>query len=418
MRSSHLLIPIACVTLSVVGLSCSRSTQPSLGVQEPVDAPQLAVAEPGTVEASNSFGLRLLGQMAAREQSGKNIFMSPLSISYALGMTYNGAAGETREAMATTLGIEGLDPETVNETYQQLAEGLTGADPNVQLDLANSIWYRLGLSVKQDFLRINRDYFDAVVRELDFSADWAADTINQWVDHNTNGKITKIVPKPISPYTIMYLINAVYFKADWTVTFDSQFTTAMPFHLVDGSTVLCDMMLKEEDVSFYQDGTVKVADLPYGSGAFSMTVVLPEHGVSVNDVIAGLDAQTWTSWLEGLTITELEFRLPRFKLTYETSLVEDLENMGMEVAFTDFADFSNLTDLRCLISDVKHKTFVQVDETGTEVAAVTSVEIGITSVTPPPPQMIVDRPFLIVIHEHSTGAILFMGRIMEPVWED
>ncbi len=369
------------------------------------------------IQADNAFGLKLFQEIHAQEDGGKNIFISPLSVAMALGMTYNGAAGTTQEAMQETLELQGLTIDEVNESYRSLIELLRGLDPSVEFLLANSIWYRDVFPVLQDFIDVNRDYFDAEVTPLDFSDPSAAPTINQWVNDKTNGRITEIVDDPIPIFVVMYLINAIYFKGDWTVQFDPELTADRSFYLADGGTKLVPMMTYPEPIAVRQfaDGGATAIDLPYGGKAFSMTIVMPPYGGgTIEALIGSLDAERWAEIIDGLSSAESNVVMPKFTLEYDIELNDVLKALGMEIAFDELnADFSNMypPPLQVFISKVKHKTFVDVNEEGTEAAAVTSVEIGLTSL---PPTVYVDRPFVFAIRERFSGTILFVGRIMDP----
>lgn len=375
----------------------------------------LTAAESAIIEADNAFGLKLFRELQAESAAGENIFISPLSVAMALGMTYNGADGTTRDAMRATLELEGLSLEEVNRSYRDLIDLLSGLDRSVNFTLANSIWYREGFAVEQEFLDVNRTYFDAEVAALDFASPDAAATMNAWVSERTNGRIDEIVEAPIPPEVVMYLINAIYFKGSWTVRFAKDLTAPAPFTREDGSTVQVPMMRYPEPVGvgYYGDEEVEVVDLPYGGRAFSMTVVVPREG-GLATRVQGLDAARWNGWTSDMRSLEAYVELPRFGLEYEVSLKEALTALGMGVAFSKVeADFSRIYPgpERLYISEVKHKSFVEVNEEGTEAAAATSVEVGIVSV---PPTITVDRPFLFAIRERFSGAVLFMGLVYDP----
>jgi serpin B len=378
----------------------------------------LTYSEVELKESSNQFGLKLFGKIVETEQD-KNIFISPLSVSMALGMTYNGAAGTTLEAMHETLEYGDLTIQEVNESYRSLIELLTELDPKVIFDIANSIWYREGFPVENDFLTTNQDYFDAVVRALDFSSDDAADIINAWVNENTNGKIEKIVDKPIDPLTVMFLINAIYFKGTWTYEFDEENTTDDIFYLPDGSEKECKMMSHKCDHNYFENEQFQAIDLPYGDAGFSMTILLPKPKVNIDSLIVQMNNETWNSWLGSFSEQEVNLYLPKFNLEYEISLNDVLSALGMSIAFDPGrADFTKINSAGNLyISNVKHKTFVKVNEEGTEAAAVTSVEISLTSIGNDI-TMRINRPFVFAIRENHSGTILFIGKIVEPIWED
>jgi len=412
MRKAVLLvIPIS---LALLGLHCGNS--PSEPQQITGLPRELSLGEQGLIAADNAFGLKLFREIHAQEESGANLFISPLSVAMALGMTYNGAAGTTQEAMQATLELQGLTLEEVNQAYRDLIDLLRGLDPAVEFTLANSIWYRLGLAVRQEFLDLNRDYFDAEVAGLDFASPDAAPTINAWVAEQTNGRIEEIVQAPISPELVMFLINAIYFKGMWTIEFDKELTREAPFTLADGSQKQVQTMFYPEPdtVLYYADSQVEVLDLVYGGKAYSMTIVLPAQGTDLAPMIESLDSETWNRWVGGLALRTAIVAMPKFTLEYELEMSEVLKALGMGIAFEPYnADFSRIYQgpENLYISRVKHKTFVDVNEEGTEAAAVTSVEVGVTSV---PPMIRVDRPFLFVIREKYSGTILFMGVMMDP----
>jgi serpin B len=262
---------------------------------------------------------------------------------------------------------------------------------------------------------VNREYFDAEVTALDFASPSAAPTINAWVNDKTNGLITEIVDDPIAVNLVMFLINAIYFKGDWTFQFDKDLTDDAPFYLEDGGQVQVPMMRTsgEIEIGHYRDDEVEAIDLTYGGKAYSMTIVMPTGDGGVSTLVQSLDAARWAEIIDGLTTSEWEVWMPKYTLEYELELSEVLKALGMEIAFDELnADFSKISDWQTFISAVKHKTFVDVNEEGTEAAAVTSVEVGVVSA---PPAVIVDRPFVFAIREKFSGTIVFMGKIMNPV---
>lgn len=393
-------------------LQCSTSPT---STDKPV-ARELTAAEKLLVQSGNRFGLKLFKQVVEAE-GDKNVFVSPLSVSMALGMTYNGANGETRQAMQKTLELSGLTLEEVNQSYQSLIQLLTQLDPKVRFQIANSIWYREEYTFEKEFIDLNKEYFDALVTGLNFSDPEAAGIINAWVDESTNGKIKGIVDPPIDPYTIMFLINAIYFKGTWAYEFDKKLTVDDRFFLPDGSDGRCKMMNQKGEFPYFENAAFQAIDLPYGDGDFSMMVLLPRMQADVDSLIAEFNEEDWNKWIAALSKREGELQLPRFTLEYGVKLNDVLSALGMGIAFDPTrADFSNLYKDRkdVHISRVKHKSFVEVNEEGTEAAAVTSVEVGITSVQPTGFWMRVDRPFVFAIRENRSGTILFIGKIVDP----
>jgi serpin B len=379
----------------------------------------LTIGEQQLVESSNTFGFELLKEVV-KQDGDKNIFISPLSVSMALGMTLNGTDGDTYEAMKQTLELAGLAEQEINKSYESLIHLLRGLDPEVIFQIANSIWYKQGFPVKQSFLDTCQQYFDAVVEGLDFSDPSAVDTINAWVDESTNGKIEEIVDPPIDPLTVMFLINAIYFKGTWKYEFDEQDTRSETFYLLDGSEVQCQMMRQEATLAYYKNADFQAVDLPYGNGKYSMTVLLPAQDKNIDDLIAELNDSNWNGWMANLVERDLALYLPKFTLEYDLLMNDVLKAMGMEVAFSrsqaNFGRMYNADQVEgnVYIGKVKHKTFVEVNEEGTEAAAVTSVEIMVESVGPSLTTMRVDWPFIFVIRENHSGSILFAGKIIDP----
>ncbi len=359
-------------------------------------------------DAYTDFGFEMFRQLRADDPNG-NVFISPTSAAFALAMTWNGAVGQTAEEMALALGIDHLDRQTVNETNRRWLEALrdTG-DPEVELALANSIWYRPDWQVLDDFAARTREFYDAEVREMR-----SAEEINGWVSDNTNGLIKDIVPSPIPGNVVTYLINALYFKGDWTHPFDERQTRDAPFHRPDGSTVTVPMMTRTGKYEVLEmDGGAAVR-LPYGADRFSMVLILPDHEVGLAGLAERLAAARWSEWMDGFERRErFQVGLPRFELEWESSLKATLQAMGMEVPFeAGLADFSDMFEGGGpWIGEVLQKTFLRVDEEGTEAAAATSV-VMIESM---PPSLVFDRPFFLAIYDHATETVLFLGQITDP----
>jgi serine protease inhibitor len=385
------------------------------------DLRPLTAAELQLITSFNGFGLRLFRDVVLDEPDS-NVFISPLSVSMALGMTLNGAAGETEEAMKTTLGFSWMDTQAIDECYASLMELLVNLDPGVDFRIANSIWYDLDKELEQSFFDVCENYFDAQVTGMNFASPDASSTINAWVKDKTAGRIERIVADEIPDDVVMFLINAIYFLGTWTYQFDPELTIDWDFKGPGGATAPCKMMQRPEDgetseFRHFDNGEVQAVDLPYADGLFSMTVILPRSGSDIDSLIGELDEETWESWIGSFEAKDGRLMMPRFKIEYDLELRHILSAMGMQIAFTEFADFTRMRSTGGLmISRVKHRTFVKVDEEGTEAAAVTSVEIIPTSVGDEF-EMQVDRPFIFAIRENHSGTVLFMGRIVDPGYE-
>jgi serine protease inhibitor len=408
-------IPIVLVLILLAASACTKQvTEPT----EPVLPRALTEQEEGLITSGNLFGLKLFRAVSIAD-SGKNLFLSPISVSMALGMTLNGAAGETRTGMEQALELAGLTEAEINASYHSLIDLLSGLDRKVIFEIANSIWYREGFPVAPAFVTLNQTFFDAVVRALDFADPGAAGTINGWVDSKTHGKIPEVIESPIEPAVVMFLINAIYFKGDWTWQFEADKTEDRTFHLSGGGSVEVPSMQLAGDLPVFTDEELTAVDLPYGNGFYSMTVLLPGEETDLETMIAGLDAARWQGIVAGLAEHAVGLlQLPKFKLEYKIQLKEVLSALGMATAFSPGqADFSRMvtSPLDLFISQVIHKTFVEVDEEGTEAAAVTVVVVELTSVGPDQKlNIVVDRPFVFVLRERLSGTILFIGKYLGP----
>lgn len=377
---------------------------------------ELTVAEKRLVETGNQFGFKLFREIVRQEQN-KNIFVSPLSVSMALGMTYNGANGSTETAMRQTLEFGGKTLAEINASYKSLIELLTQLDPQVKFQLANSIWYRQECTFEPEFINLNQTYFNAAVRGLDFNDPAAAKTINGWVEQNTQGKIKEIVDDPIGRELVMFLINAIYFRGMWTYQFDPQHTRDEPFNLPDGSQKPCKMMSLKSDFKYFANAQFQAIDLPYGDAGFSMTILLPSRQTSIDSLVAVLNQENWLLWTDNFSRQTVNLFMPKFTLEYNLTLNETLEALGMGIALTGQADFTKMSRAGNLfISEVKHKTFVEVNEEGAEAAAVASVGMALTRNRDDRGEiwMRINHPFIFAIRENHSGTLLFVGKIIAP----
>ncbi len=377
----------------------------------------LTAAEQQLRDASNTFAFGLLREVN-RTHRDSNVFVSPLSASMALGMTLNGARGATLDSMRVALGVSAVPLDEINAGYKSLDALLRGLDASPDIRIANSVWARAGFAVKPAFSAAVRDYFGATARDLDFAAPSAAPTINGWVSDNTAGKIRTIVDSPIPDDVVMYLINAVYFKGAWREAFERAQTRDAPFGAVGGRRLTVPTMHQTaDDAGYFRTPGVTVLELPYGNAAYAMTIALPDSGGSAEALVDSLTPERWSRWTAGLREQSVEIALPRFRLEWEDALNAPLAALGMGIAFdAERADLLGISDVRprnLYISNVKQKTFVDVNEEGTEAAAATSVEVSVTS-APMVPVVRVDRPFVVAIRERLTGSILFLGKITAP----
>ncbi len=379
----------------------------------PTEPPRAFTADELRVSSANtSFGLRLFSATAG-SASAPNVMVSPLSASMALGMTANGAQGETLSQMRDVLGFGGMAEADVNAAYKGLIQQLRARDSKVEFRLANSIWYEQTFSVEQPFLDAAKNWFDAEVRSIDFRSASAPGTISHWAEDATGGRIKDLVQQ-IDPAEVMFLVNAVYFKAPWSTPFNPDATGNAPFTTLSGAQVSVATMSGDATRPFVNNSEIQAVELLYADSAFSMVVVAPPPGGKLSDLIVSLTPQRWQSWMAQLQPGRLITIMPKFRFDFGVRLDDALKSMGMPVAFLPLqADFGRITTSRndLYISRVEHKTFIDVHELGTEAAAATAVGIGVTSL---PPSLVFDRPFLFAIRERSSGTILFMGRVGDP----
>ena len=406
-----LLVALLIVTSNIVGTSKVSTRQ-----QQPEGARSVKKIDDRLIAATSRFSFKLYNQLL-KQRTGKNVFVSPSSVILALAMTYNGAEGETRQAMARALELEGLSLDEVNRGFADLKSMLGSADPKLQLNIANSLWARKGFSLKPDFIQRTKEFYAAEVASLDFSSATAPATINSWVKNNTGGRIEKIVDDKISDDTILFLINAIYFKGQWSTEFEKSKTREDDFKLADGSQKKLPLMSQSGKYNYYKAKDFQAVSLPYGSGRMSMYVFLPDKSTSMEQFERNLTVANWEAWMRSFRPAPGELMLPRFKIEYEVDLNDVLKALGMAEAFDSTrANFSGIAQGGIYISEVKHKTIAEVNEEGTVAAAVTSVGIQLASVQPPQENFImkVDRPFFVAIRDNVTGTVLFMGSIADP----
>lgn len=402
--------PLLILILLFTGLASCKKSGVVLGKGKDL---VLTPAELQKVASDNAFTLKLFKNLDSANTSSANLFISPLSVSFAFGMTSNGANGQTLTAIRNTMNFNGFTQDLVNTYYDNLITNLPQLDPLTTINIANSIWYRQGFSVLPAFLQTNSSYYHAKVQALDFSSSAAPGIINNWVNQQTGGKIPAIVDQT-SANDVMYLINAIYFKTGWKEKFDPAKTAKRDFYLPDNSTVQASFMDGKINFNRFDNTEAHIFELPYSNSKYSMVIVMPATGQTVNQLAAGLDSAKWSNWMHSLYGTNNELKLPKFTFSYSIHLNNTLSALGMGVAFSDNADFSGISDTRLKITDVVHKAFVAVDENGTTAAAATKVVFGITAVYNPPPTVI-DHPFIFAIREMKSGLILFAGTVNNPL---
>jgi serpin B len=387
------MLPCRSVSINALPPAVARAKS----AHTPVDA--------ALVAANNDFGFRLFSELSKRESS-RNLFTSPSSIALALDMVYNGARGETQQGMAKALGIGKMTAETLNAGNAALLASLSEQDPGIQLSIANSLWIQPSMLVNPAFIEVNKDVYGAEVAPL-----VSIDAVNNWVSKQTHEKIKSIL-SPGDEKSQVILVNAIYFKGPWTHRFKTEDTKEAPFTLNDGRTKSVKMMHQTGMYAYFKGEGFQAVRLPYATGRLRMDILLPDKDTDYRSLVNKLTEGNWQRWSTRFAATQGDIGLPNFKADYEAELLPELKAMGMNG--TDFGDIAT----RLVIHRVKHKTILEVSEEGTEAAAVTSVQMKRSAVIRPPAEkfnMIVDHPFICAIEDGKTGAILFLGSIVEPM---
>lgn len=372
----------------------------------------LSRAEEKRTDECTEFAFRFFKQVNETEQEKPNWMVSPLSASLALGMVTNGAGGNTLAEMQKTLGFSSSSLDEMNAYYQKLTAALLDLDNTTKVGIANSIWIKEGFQVYDPFVEVNKKMYDAQVQNLDFQSPGAPDIINAWCAEKTNNCIDKVIEN-IPGDARVYLLNALYFKGMWAEKFDKSNTRAEDFTNEDGSTTKVQMMNQTQTFGYATNEFFSMAEFPYGNEAFSMVVLLPAEGKTLNESLEGLTYDNWKLWNEKHGLSSLSVKFPRFELKYKKDLIKDMKAMGMVDAFySGKADFSAMSSAELFIGLLEQHTYIKVDEEGTEAAAVTVVGSLETMVGPANSiDFHIDRPFAFMIKEKSTGTILFMGKV-------
>jgi len=403
------IILIAMISISLAGCGFSNNKQV---LADKVDKE--------LVEGNNKFAFNIFKEIS-KDDKEKNVFISPLSISMALTMTYNGAKDNTKEEMSKVLGYDGMLDDEINDNYKTLTSYLGNIDKNIKLNIGNSIWIREGLDINKEFININKDTFGAKVDNLDFSKASSVDKINKWIGKSTNNMIKDMLKGPIPDNIIMYLINAIYFKGNWQEPFDKNNNVTEEFTNSKGEKSQVDFMRKlvDSDKTFYgEKDDSKVIKMPYAGGKISMYAVLPKEGLGIDSFGNGLDLDKWKSIKAsiGKEKEDVNVSFPKFQIEYGAKeLKESLVALGMKDAFSEAAaNFEGIREEIC-ISSVLHQAKIEVNEKGSEASAATIVEVKETAmqIRDDHKEFIANRPFVFIIEDEESGIILFMGKLEE-----
>src|SRR5450759_2242916 len=368
------------------------------------------------ISSENSFALDIFKNVIANSDESDNIIISPLSISEALSMTLNGANGATRDSMLAALRMNGLTPEIINSSYKNLSASLLNVDKRVLISVANSVWTEKNFVVKKPFTDILTQSYDAESKSFDITDPQDPGMVNNWIESKTNGLIKNMLDG-LDPNTVMLLINAIYFKGKWNSQFDKENTVKESFYKPGGVTSQVPMMKQTSDYNIFNGEGFTIAELPYGQGNFVMDVILPTGNNRIKDIIPLINDNSLNRWLDHLGERKTELTFPKFKYGYKKELASILSDMGMGIAFSSAANFSNIADIALQISFVLHQAFIETNEEGTEAAAATIVGIVTTAEPIGPFVLKIDHSFLYIIRETTTNSILFIGRVADPLAE-
>ena len=405
---------ILCSNLALTSLSANNG---DINRSRPERDAALNMVDDRLQAASSRFAFKLYDQIT-KQRTSENTFVSPASVMLALAMTYNGADGTTRQGMARTLEIEGMSLDEVNRAFAELKSALNPTDPKIQLKIANSLWARKEFALRPAFIKRSKDYYEAEIASLDFANPAAPKTINSWVNKNTEGKIDKIVDQ-ISSDAVLFLINAIYFKGQWQIEFKKENTKPDVFRFSGGRKEV-PMMSQSGNYLYYKGKDFQSVVLPYGTGSVSMYIFLPDEQIGLDQFERNLTPENWEMWMKSYQFTPGDLMLPRFKVEWESKLNDALKALGMAEAFdpqrANFSQIAEPNSGQLYISEVKHKSWVEVNEEGTTAVAVTSVGVFTASAQQPREKFVmkVDRPFFFAIRDNRTGVVLFMGSVAKP----
>lgn len=365
--------------------------------------------DPAIVTADNAFGVHLFQNLNSAATG--NVAIAPISVAMALQIVYNGAGGVTQQGMAQTLQLGSLSTQALNDDNAALQGSLLNPDPQVQLTIANSLWMHLdSTTVAPAFTQMDQTYYGATVGDLA----GAPANVNNWVDTETDGLISSILPNANYEGVVAIVANVIYFKGQWSTEFDPGQTAPAPFTLMDGTQVMVPMMHQSATYGYLQGANFQAVRIPYGKGRLSMLVVMPDAGTSLNSFVAALTPDMLSGWVGQLQTGMGNLSLPKFTATYGASLVQPLIALGMQTAFCSDpqAAFPGI-GLVCL-QDVEHKTVVEVDESGTVAAGATTITVMPTAVQLPLFTLTLDHPFVYAIRDDKTGELLFIGTMTNP----
>jgi serine protease inhibitor len=406
-------IAIALVMIMMTSVGCSVKRPAEVKSKYTIKAEELTASVDKISTANNKMAFKFLNE-SLKSNEKKNIVISPLSLSTILALTQNGAAGNTKEQMLKALELQGVDDKTINESYRNIIAHFNSLT-SIETKMGDSVWIKKDADVKKEMIDTGKNYYEAEINEVDFAKKNTVDAVNKWISDRTAGKIDKILDS-FKEDTYMTLINTVYFKGKWKNPFTENNTTKQKFTSSDGSTKEVDMMKETMGTEYLKGTNFHAVRIPYEDTNFGMYVLLPDKGSSADELMKDMTLDKWNKWAGEFKKTQVQVSLPKFKIEFEEELNGMLAGFGMKDAFGGNADFSNVTDKEALFIDlVKQKSYIDVNEAGTEAASATAVVMRTTSaLIDEPKQFTADRPFIYVIADNKTGMILFMGKVEQP----
>jgi serine protease inhibitor len=412
MNKSKRAIAIAIALVIMTASGCSLKKSIEVESKYTIQAKELTSSVDKISSANNKVAFKFLSE-TLKANNKENVIISPLSLNTILALTQNGAAGNTKEQMLKALELQGLDDNTINESYRNIIAHFNSLK-SIETKIGDSIWIRKNAHVKKELIDIGKNYYEAEINEVDFTKKDTVDTVNKWVSDRTAGKVDKMMDA-FQDDTYMTLINTVYFKGKWSNPFTESSTSKQKFTSSDGSTKDVDMMKETMGIEYIKNTNFQAARIPYEDNNFGMYVFLPNKDSSVDKLVNEMTMENWNKWVNEFKKTQVQVSLPKFKIEFEEELNSMLKGFGMKDAFDGNANFSNITDKTGLYIDlVKQKSYIDVNEAGTEAASATAVVMRTVSVPLDPTQFTVDRPFIYAIADKKTGLIIFMGKVEKP----
>ena len=401
------LIGVCCLSIGML-TSCSEDEPVAPNSKYNPGTVKLTAAQQAQVENSNEFAWKFFKEVSKGEQ--EDVFVSPLSVTYALGMLANGAVGDTQKEILEGLEFRSGKVDDINSLCHQLMIESPKLDKSTKVSMANAVVANKNKPLQPDFKNVVEKQYQALVTNQDFSSPATLSFINQWASDHTQGMVPKILER-INPDGVSYLLNALYFKGIWYRQFDKKRTQQESFTQADGKKLSVKMMHQKERFLAAENDNYQTVVLPYGNGSYEMVVLLPREGKDLSSLLQTMDAKKWKDNLKNTYSSEVDLKLPRFTSAYTRELNDVLKLLGMNAMFDPSkANLTKMSAVSSFVSMVLQKAKIEVDEEGSKAAAVTVIETAPTAVAPSKPILFhANRPFMYAIAEHSTGTIFFMG---------